>query len=100
MKLQSNAVRTVIMHALMHTQGVLARPWETGIQLGAAPYQDGIVIVLQAQTPWQGILEFDRPRHRLYMGFHKDWPRMNTLPEWYTVEPERNYSVTIWKTGT
>ena len=28
------------------------------------------------------------------MGFAQDWPRMNTLPEWYTVEADRIYDVT------
>lgn len=27
------------------------------------------------------------------MGFEKDWPRMNTVPEWFTVEPEEEYLV-------
>jgi len=25
------------------------------------------------------------------MGFTKDWPRMNTLGEWFTVEPGKTY---------
>ncbi len=95
MKLQANGVRTVILHALMHTQGVVARPWQKGMQLGAAPHRDGVVIALQSNKPWDGVLEFDIPRHRLYMGFAKDWPRMNTIPEWFTVEPEQKYSVMV-----
>ena len=27
------------------------------------------------------------------MGFAQDWPRMNTLPEWFTVEPTKLYLV-------
>ncbi len=95
MKLQANGVRTVIMHALMHTQGVIARPWQKGLQLGAAPYKDGLAIVLKADKDWKGILEFDIPRHQMYMGFEKDWPRMNTLPEWFTVNPDQEYQVSI-----
>ncbi len=94
MKLQANGVRTVILHALMHTQGLVARPWKQGLKLGAAPYQDGVAIVMQAENEtWDGILEFDIPRHKLYMGFEKDWPRMNTIPEWFTVNPEETYTV-------
>jgi len=122
MKLQANGVRTVLMHALMHTQGLIARPWQKGLELGAAriadcglgigdsppranpqsairnpksmsDLQDGMVIVIRSDKPWSGKLCFDIPRHRQYMGFEKDWPRMNTLPEWYTVEPKRNYTV-------
>ncbi|MFP4500911.1 MAG: hypothetical protein ACLFTT_07925 [Candidatus Hydrogenedentota bacterium] len=94
MKLQANGVRTVIMHALMHTRGTIARPWQPGLELGAADQGEGIVLVLRTKEDYRGVLEFDLPRHRVYMGFTKDWPRMNTLPEWFTVEPEGVYTVT------
>jgi rhamnogalacturonyl hydrolase YesR len=93
MKLQANGVRTVLMHSLMHTQGLIARPWQQGLELGAAPEGEGIVIVLRAPEAYSGALEFDLPRHRVYLGFEQDWPRMNTLPEWFTVEPEASYTV-------
>lgn len=93
MKLQANGVRTVLIHALMHTQGIIARPWKQGLELGAALQDNGVAIVLQGKEDYEGVLEFDLPRHRVYMGFEKDWPRMNTLPEWFTVEPEKNYLV-------
>jgi hypothetical protein len=93
MKLQANGVRTTIMHALMHTQGVIARPWQQGSEVGAVPCGKGIAIVLRAKEDYEGVLEFDIPRHRLYMGFKQDWPRMNTLPEWFVVEPEETYVV-------
>ena len=88
MKLQANGVRTTLIHALMHTQGLTAHPWQQGLQLGTAPIKGGIVIMLQSGQDYAGHLEFDIPRHRLYMGFEQDWPRMNTLPEWFVVEPD------------
>jgi len=100
MKLESNGVRTVIMHALMHTRGLLARPWQQGLALGAAEAEHALAIVLKSDKPWSGRLVFDIPRHRLYMGFARDWPRMNTLPEWFTVEPERSYVVRDLRTET
>ena len=93
MKLQSNGVRTTIMHALMHTRGLLARPWRQGLTLGACDTDDGLAIVMKASKDWSGKVVFDRPRHRMYMGFKRDWPRMNTLPEWFTAEPEKQYAV-------
>lgn len=93
MKLQANGVRTVLIHSLMHTQGVIARPWLQGLQLGAARDDDGLVIFLRSREAYRGVLEFDLPRHRVYMGFARDWPRMNTLPEWFTVEPDGLYTV-------
>ncbi len=93
MKLESNGVRTVIMHALMHTRGLIARPWRRDLHLGAAPSGNGLAIVMEAEKGWSGRLIFDIPRHRVYMGFQYDWPRMNTLPEWFTVELEGEYTV-------
>jgi len=87
-KLEANTVRTVLIHTMLHTRNTIARPWQQGLQLGAAPYRDGICIFLKSDTPYEGRLQFDIPRHRLYMGFKKDWPRMNAVPEWFTVEPD------------
>jgi len=93
MKLQSNGVRTVILHALMHTRGLIARPWRRDLLLGARETGKGLAVYLKAGKDWSGRLVFDIPRHRIYMGFRRDWPRMNTLPEWFTVEPESWYGV-------
>jgi hypothetical protein len=93
MKLEANGVRTVIMHALMHTRGLIARPWQRGLKLGAVQAGDDLVITIASDKDWTGKLCFDIPRHRLYMGFEKDWPRMNTLPEWFTADPAGQYAV-------
>jgi hypothetical protein len=90
-KLEANTVRTVLIHAMMHTRNTIVRPWRQDLQLGASQIHDGIAIVIRADKPYKGLLQFDIPRHRLYMGFKKDWPRMNTMPEWFTVEPENEY---------
>jgi hypothetical protein len=87
-KLEANTVRTVLIHAMMHTQNTIARPWRRDLELGAAPVDGGIAVFLRSEKPYEGKLEFDIPRHRVYMRFGKDWPRMNTVPEWYTVEPD------------
>jgi hypothetical protein len=88
MKLQANGVRTTIMHALMHTQGLIARPWDIGMELGACPTANGLAVVIKTKKDYIGKIFFDIPRHKYYMGFEQDWPRMNTLPEWFTVEPD------------
>ncbi|MHC4567404.1 MAG: hypothetical protein ACYTE3_16795 [Planctomycetota bacterium] len=99
MKLQANGVRTVIMHALMHTQGLIARPWSTGMELGACPAGDGLAVVIKAKKDYEGKIVFDIKRHKHYVRFAKDWPRMNTLPEWFTVELERRYKVIDLRSG-
>ncbi len=98
-KLQANGVRTVIMHALMHTRGLTAHPWRQGLQVGGAQAGETLAIVVKAEEAYAGKLVFDIPRHRLVMGFTADWPRMNTLPEWYVVDPAQRYAVTNITTG-
>lgn len=98
-KFESNAVRTVIMHAMMHSRGILARPWQQGLQVGAHPEGDHLAVVVKSNQDWQGRLCFDRPRHQLFMRFGNDWPRMNTVPEWYVVDPNREYRVSFEETG-
>ncbi len=102
MKLQSNGVRTTIIHALMHTRGLIMRPWRSDLQLGAAEYDKGLAVVVKAcgKEDFSGKLVFDIPRHKIYMGFKKDWPRMNTMPEWFIVEPAQKYTVKNLTDGT
>ena len=99
-KWESNCVRTALIHTTMHTQGIIARPWRSDMRLGAAPLGDGVAVVLKTDRPYEGTLVFDIPRHREYMGFKKDWPRMNTVPEWFTVEADCSYVVTDRALGT
>jgi hypothetical protein len=94
-KLEANTVRTVLIHTMLHTRNTIARPWQPGLQLGAAPCGDGICIYLQADKAYEGQLQFDIPRHRLYMGFNQDWPRMNAVPEWFTVEPDDSHKYEV-----
>lgn len=90
-KLEANTVRTVLIHTMLHTRNTLARPWQQGLQLGAAPCGDGICVFLKCDAAYEGRLHFDVPRHRLTFGFQQDWPRMNAVPEWFTVEPDESH---------
>jgi hypothetical protein len=99
-KLEANTVRTVLIHAMMHTRNTVARPWRRDLKLGAAPLDGGVAVVLQSGQAYEGKLQFDVPRYRLYLGFAQDWPRMNTVPEWFTVEPDQKpYVVRDMATG-
>ncbi|MBN2130668.1 MAG: hypothetical protein JW741_14290 [Sedimentisphaerales bacterium] len=98
-KLEANTVRTVLIHTMLHTRNTIARPWREGLQLGAAPSGDGICIYLESDEPYVGLLQFDIPRHRLYMGFEQDWPRMNAVPEWFTVEPDESHWYRVTDVG-
>jgi len=94
-KLEANTVRTVLIHTMLHTRNTIARPWRQGLQLGAAPAGDGICLYMRSDKDYEGKLQFDIPRHRIYMGFKQDWPRMNSVPEWFTVEPDEAHKYTI-----
>jgi hypothetical protein len=99
-KLEANTVRTVLIHTMLHTRNTIVRPWREGLRLGAAPHAGGICIYLASDEPYEGRLEFDVPRHRLYMGFEQDWPRMNAVPEWFTVEPDMSHLYTVTEVDT
>ncbi len=71
----------------------IARPWRKDLKLGGVEIDNGIEIVLKADEPYKGKIVFDIPRYKEYMGFKKDWPRMNTMPEWFTVEKMSKYKV-------
>lgn len=99
-KLEANTVRTVLIHTMLHTRNTIARPWRQGLQLGAAPWGDGICVYMACDKRYEGRLQFDVPRHRLYMGFKQDWPRMNAVPEWFTVEPDDAHQYTVQDVDT
>jgi hypothetical protein len=94
-KLEANTVRTVLIHTMLHTRNTIARPWQQGLELGAAPFGQGICVFLKSDRPYEGRLQFDIPRHRLYLGFQQDWPRMNSVPEWFTVEPDEEHKYEV-----
>ena len=47
-KLEANTVRTVLIHTMLHTRNTIARPWQQGLQLGAAPCGDGICVFMKS----------------------------------------------------
>lgn len=64
-KLEANTVRSVLIHTMLHTRNVIARPWRQGMQLGAAAVGEGVCIYVESDETYQGRLRFDIPRHRL-----------------------------------
>ena len=93
-----NFARTTIMYCLWKTKGVTIRPWRKDVVFGAVRGGGALAISIAAEKEWEGKLLFDRPRHRAGMKLPIDWPRINQLPEWFTVEPGRRYIV-IDRTG-
>jgi len=89
-----NFARTTIMYCLWKTQGLTIRPWREDVIFGAVREGNTLKVALQAEKPWQGKLIFDTPRHKTMMRLPLDWPRINQSPEWFTVDADKEYTVT------
>jgi hypothetical protein len=87
------------MYALWKSQGVSARPWRPDLRLGAVRQGDTLFIAVEADSAWSGTLRFDVPRSREILHLPADWPRINSFPEWYTVDRRMGYRVVDAGTG-
>ena len=94
-----NFNRTSLMYALWKTQGTSAHPWRGDLRFGAVRSGGALLLTVDADSAWAGELRFDVPRHRTILGLPADWPRINSYPEWFTVEAERRYRVSDAATG-
>lgn len=90
-----NYARTAIMVALWKSQGCQIRPWRADVSFGAVEEDGKLYLQLKSDWPWEGQLIFDRPRHKEYFGIPEDYARLNQFPEWFTVEGDRNYRLTV-----
>ena len=63
--------------------------------LGAAHDREGrrLYVHLSAGAAWRGLLKFDTPRHRDIWNLPFEYPRLNGLPQWFVVEPDKEYVV-------
>jgi hypothetical protein len=95
-----NFNRTSLMYAMWKTQGVSAHPWRADLRYGAERRGDSVFVVVEADSAWNGRLHFDTPRHRDVLHLPWDWPRINSFPEWYTVDSARTYRVRDVRAGT
>ena len=88
-----NFNRTSLMYALWKTQGTSVRPWRADVRFGAVRQGDRLLVSIDADSAWSGELRFDVPRHHKILGLPADWPRINSYPEWYTVDERARYRV-------
>jgi hypothetical protein len=88
-----NFARTTVMYCLWKTKGLHIQPWREDIIFGAVQDGNKLKIALIAERDWTGKLIFDAPRHRTLMKLPIDWPRINQLPEWFTVKEDKTYTV-------
>jgi hypothetical protein len=92
--IDGNFVRTSLLYGLWMTQGVRLDPWSERVSLGAAPDGECVEVRLHASSPWSGRLVFDSQRHRTNVSLPSDYPRLNQWPEWFSVSPDRAYTLT------
>ena len=92
--LDGNFMRTSLLYASWLMRGARLAPWTSMVDLGGAVDQDCTVLVLNANTDWDGRVVFDTPRWREYFNMPLDYPRLNKWPEWFAAEPDADYSLT------
>ncbi|MBR9775917.1 MAG: hypothetical protein GYB55_13235 [Cytophagales bacterium] len=92
-----NFARTSIMYSLWKSQGVTAFPWKKELYLGAIPLENGILVSLVSDENWEGKIKFDHQRHQSIFNLPLDYPRINQLPEWFTVNKDQKYLVNFSK---
>ena len=95
--LDGNFIRTALLYGFYKTQGVRIDPWREDVRLGAAydEMDNKLYLYLAAENQWEGRIIFDSPRHNQIWNMPSDYPRLNQLPEWYTINSNSNYTVII-----
>jgi len=89
-----NWARTLLLYAMMKTQGCLLDGWQEGVRLGAVRDGERLLVSLEAPAGWKGRLRFDHARHSRDLNFRKNYVRLNEWPEWFTVDENTLYRVT------
>jgi hypothetical protein len=88
-----NWSRTLLLYAMMKTQGCFLDGWQEGVGLGAVREGDRLLVSLVAPSGWKGRLRFDHARHRRELNFLRNYVRLNEWPEWFTVDENRLYKL-------
>ena len=89
-----NFARTALMYGLWKTMGAHLSPWKATVRLGAVASEKGTYFVLTTKTDWEGKLIFDPIRHKTIFNLPVDYPRINQFPEWFNIDPQKNYRIT------
>jgi len=89
-----NWARTLLLYAMMKTQGCFLDGWQEGVALGAVRDGARLLVSLEAPAAWRGRLRFDHARHRRDLNFQKNYVRLNEWPEWFTVDENSLYRLT------
>jgi hypothetical protein len=91
----------VVDQNLADTWGYLLNAYQTfDLANGKDNYADEIQRSMQAAAgqhsiQWECRIIFDSPRHNQIWHLPSDYPRLNQLPEWYTVNTDSNYTAIV-----
>jgi hypothetical protein len=89
-----NWSRTLLLYAMMKTQGTFLDGWQEGVRLGAVRDGDKLLVSLEAPAGWKGRLRFDHARHRRELNLARNYVRLNEWPEWFSVDENTLYRLT------
>jgi hypothetical protein len=87
--------RTCVLFARMCSRGVRVEPWREDLCLGAVERDGHLYVGIRADRPWTGRLFFDAPRWREVLKLPMNYPRINELTEWFTVNSSMAYRVRV-----
>ncbi|MFN0164813.1 MAG: hypothetical protein ACKV22_00155 [Bryobacteraceae bacterium] len=85
--------RTLLLYALMKTQGCFLDRWRPGVELGSVREGDVLHVSVRAAQPWSGKVRFDYARHKRIVNYRKNYCRLNQWPEWFTVDENTLYEI-------
>jgi hypothetical protein len=88
-----NWARTLLLYAMMKSQGCFLDGWQEGVRLGAVRDGERLFVSLEAPSTWKGRLCFDHARHRRDLNLARNYVRLNEWPEWFTVDENTLYRV-------
>jgi len=88
-----NWARTLLLYAMMKTQGTYVDNWREGVKLGAVRDGDRLLVSLEGPAGFTGRLHFDYARHRRVLNFARNYVRLNEWPEWFAVDENTIYRV-------
>ncbi len=88
---EGNFNRTLLVYALMKSQGVMPAERAPGLRLGAVRAGDALQLHVGGVPAVR--LQFDLARHKRVINLAKNYVRLNEFPEWFVVEPNWLYRV-------
>jgi hypothetical protein len=94
---EGNFNRTLMLYALMKSQGVRPDRWQPGVRYGAVRDNDRLYLSIEAAAGWNGLTRFDYARHRRIMNLDRNYVRLNEFPEWFAVDENRLYTLSNGK---